>query len=118
MFSSANDDLTRIYAGSDDICSSGYDCNSEDVQLENPEAKDDPDSAEISNGFDQESCALGSDDSVSDAVSRQVKTPIETSKKRKLRMMDEDSDGVRIKIDHCVCKGGDQSVGGGRFLCS
>ena len=104
MFSSANDDLTRIYAGSDDICSSGYDCNSEDVQLENPEAKDDPDSAEISDGFDQ--------------VSRQVKTPIETSKKRKLRMMDEDSDGVRIKIDHCVCKGGDQSVGGGRFLCS
>ena len=94
MSSSANDDLTSIYAGSDDICSSGYDCNSEDVQSENP------DSAEISNGFDQESCALGSDDSVSGAVARQVKTPIEISKKRKLRMMDEDSDGVRIRSFH------------------
>ena len=41
MSSSANDDLTSIYAGSDDICSSGYDCNSEDVQLENSEEKDD-----------------------------------------------------------------------------
>ena len=35
MSSSANDNLTSIYTGSDGICNSDYDCNSEDVQLEN-----------------------------------------------------------------------------------
>ena len=42
-------------------------------------------------------------DSVSKAVSCQGETRIETSsKKRRLRMMDEDSDGVRVKIIPCV----------------
>ena len=92
MSSSANDDVTSTYAGSDDICSSDYACNSEDVQ-----------SAEIPNGFDHASCASGSDDSVSLAASCQGETPIGTSsKKRRLRMMDEDLNGVRVKIIPCV----------------
>ena len=112
MSSSANDDLTSAYAGSDGICSSDYACsspsfqqsahcddNSEDVKSANLEGRDDPDSAELSNVFDHESCPSGSDDSVSQAVPCQGETQIETSsKKRRLRMMDEDSDGVRIKI--------------------
>ena len=103
MSSSVNDDLTSVYAGSDGICSYDYACNSEDVPSANPEGGDDPDSAELSNGFDHVSCASGSDDSVSQAESCQGETPIETSsKKRRLRMMDEDSDGVRIKIIPCV----------------
>ena len=103
MSSSVNDDLTSVYAGSDGICSYDYACNSEDVPSANPEGGDDPDSAELSNGFDHVSCASGSEDSVSQAESCQGETPIETSsKKRRLRMMDEDSDGVRIKIIPCV----------------
>ena len=71
----------------------------EDVKSANLEGRDDPDSAELSNVFDHESCPSGSDDSVSQAVPCQGETQIETSsKKRRLRMMDEDSDGVRIKI--------------------
>ena len=102
MSSSTNDNLTSIYTGSDGICNSDYDCNSEDVQSENPEIKDGPDSAEISNDFDQESCALGSDGSITEAVSCQFKISFEASKKRKFRMMDEDSDGIRIKIIPCT----------------
>ena len=104
MSSSASDDLTSAYTGSDDICSSDYACNSEDVKTTtNPERDDDPDSAELSSNYDHECNESGSAGSVSQAVSRQDRTPIEIpSKKRKLRMMDEDSDGVRVKIIPCV----------------
>ena len=55
MSSSASDDLTSAYAGSDNICSSDYACNSENIRTTNPEGNDDPDSAELSNDCDHES---------------------------------------------------------------
>ena len=55
MSSSASDDLTSAYTGSDDICSSDYACNSEDMKTTNPERDDDPDSAELSSNYDHES---------------------------------------------------------------
>ena len=81
MSSSASEDLTCAYAGSDDICSSDYACNSEDIKTANPERDDDPDSAELSNGFDHGSCMSGSEESVSQAVPCQGQTPIETPSK-------------------------------------
>ena len=52
MSSSASDDLTSAYTGSDDICSSDYACNSEDIKTTtNPEKDDDPDSAKLSSNM-------------------------------------------------------------------
>ena len=60
------------------------------------------DSAEFS-ASDKEPCLLGSVSINSHAMSHQVASKPETStKKRRLRMMDEDSDGVRIKVIPCV----------------
>ena len=118
MFSSASDDLTSAYAGSEWLgrhlqlrlrlqFSFTSAVRTLRRQLRGRQVSkpggDDPDSAELSNVFDHESCPSGSDDSVSQAVPCQGETQIETSsKKRRLRMMDEDSDGVRIKIIPCV----------------
>ena len=55
MSSSASDDLTSAYTGSDDICSSDYACNSEDIKTTtNPEKQNDPDSAELSGNYGHE----------------------------------------------------------------
>ena len=111
-----------VHKGSDGICSQDalrssdcacssssfqqsahFDDNSEDIQSTGSKGGDDPDSAELFNASDQDSCPPGSDNSAAHAVSCQGKTKAEiSSKKRRLRMMDEDSGGVRIKIIPCV----------------
>ena len=64
---------------------------------------DDTDSAELFHASDQDSCPPGSDNSAAGDMPCSGKTTAETSsKKRRLRMMDEDSDGVRIKIIPCA----------------
>ena len=122
MSSSANDGLSSAYAGLDGICSQdslcSSDCacnshsfqqsahsddNSEDIKSTVSKGGGDPDSAELFHASDQDSCPPGSDNSALHDVSCQGKTKAETSsKKRRLRMMGEDSDGVRIKIIPCV----------------
>ena len=104
MSSSASDDLTSAYTGSADICSSDYACNSEDIKMStNSERDDDPDSAKLSSNCNHESNKPRPAGSSSQTMPLQGQTPIEeSSKKRRLRMMDEDSDGVRVKIIPCV----------------
>ena len=106
MSSSASEDLTSAYTGSADICSSDYACNSEDIQVSRNSEKDDdpdPDSAELLSNCDHESSTSQPAGPSSQTATCQEQTPIEeSSKKRKLRMMDEDSDGVRVKIVPCV----------------
>ena len=106
MSSSASEDLTSAYAGSADIRSSDYACNSEDLQVPGNSEKDydpDPDSAELSSNCDHESSTSQPAGPASQTATCQEQTPIEkSSKKRKLRMVDEDSDGVRVKIVPCI----------------
>ena len=84
MSSSASDDLTSAYTGSDDICSSDYACNSEDIKTD-----DDPDSAELSSSYEHEFNESGSAGSVSQAVSRQDQTPIERDTIKEARTQDD-----------------------------
>ena len=106
MCSSASEDLTSAYTGSADICNSDYACNSEDIQVSTNSEKDDdpdPDSAELLSNCDHESSKPRPAGPASQTATCQGQTPIEeSSKKRRLRMMDEDSDGVRVKIIPCV----------------
>ena len=106
MSSSASDDLTSAHIDSADICSSDYACNSEDLQASGKSEKVDdldPDSAELLNSSSQEfgpSSPAGTDSKTEKCQGRT--STEEPSKKRKLRMMDDDSDGVRVKIVPCV----------------
>ena len=100
----------------DSLCSSDYACsfpsfqqsvhfddNSEDIKSTGSKEGDDPHSAELFHASDQDPHLPDSDNSAAHDVSCQGKTTAETSsKKRRLRMMDEDSDGVRIKIIPCA----------------
>ena len=83
--------------------SANFDANSEDIKSTASKEGDDPDSAELLHASDQDSYPPGLDNSAAHDVSCQGTTTAETSsKKRRLRMMDEDSDGVRIKIIPCA----------------
>ena len=100
----------------DSLCSSDYACsflscqqsanldaNSEDIKSTASKEGDDPDSAELLHASDQDSYPPGLDNSAAHDVSGQGKTTAETSsKKRRLRMMDEDKYGVRFKIIPCA----------------
>ena len=106
MSSSASEDLTSAYTGSADSCSSDYACNSEDLQVSGNSEKDDdsdPDSAELLSNCGHKSSSSQPAGPAAQTATCQEQTPIEkSSKKRKLRMMDEDSDGVRVNIVPCV----------------
>ena len=106
MSSSASEDLTSAYTGSADSCSSDYACNSEDLQVSGNSEKDDdsdPDSAELLSNCGHKSSSSQPAGPSAQTATCQEQTPIEkSSKKRKLRMMDEDSDGVRVNIVPCV----------------
>ena len=106
MSSSASDDLTNVHVDSAGICSSDYACNSEDLQPPGQSEKadhPDPDSSELLNSSSQDSGHSSSTgtDSRTEKCQRPTSTE-EPPKKRKLRMMDEDSDGVRVKIVPCA----------------
>ena len=108
MSSSASNGICsqNSFCSSDYACSflscqqsANFDANSEDIKSTASKEGDDPDSAELLHASDQDSYPPGLDNSAAHDVSCQGKTTAETSsKKRRLRMMDEDSDGVRIKI--------------------
>ena len=83
--------------------SANFDANSEDIKSTASKEGDDPDSAELLHASDQDSYPPGLDNSAAHDVSCKGKTTAETSsKKRRLRIIDEDSDGVRIKITPCA----------------
>ena len=82
------------YADQEPICSSDIECNSESVRIDSI-------SDQVSQPSSDDLCAS----SPSPGTAEQVRTPPEIeiahqapAKKRRLRMMDEDSDGGRIKI--------------------
>ena len=112
MSSSASNGICsqNSFCSSDYACSflscqqsANFDANSEDIKSTASKEGDDPDSAELLHASDQDSYPPGLDNSAAHDVSCQGTTTAETSsKKRRLRMMDEDSDGVRIKIIPCA----------------
>ena len=99
------------YADPDSIRNSDFECNSESIYIDDnseeilPSSSDEecqPDSAELSSASSKEpclSCAVntGPQETLQQAEAK----PQATSKRRRLRMMDEDSDGVRVKIIPC-----------------
>ena len=80
-----------------------FDDTSEDIMSAGSRGGRGLDSAELLSASDKKPCSSGSENTTPHAVSHQVEIKAETStNKRRLRMMDEDSDGVRIKIIPCV----------------
>ena len=98
---SSPDGLSSVYECSPE--SVYIDDNSEEIGTASSNEGRQPDSAELYSASDKEPCLSCSVNKTPHETSQQVEVKPDTStKKGRLRMMDEDSDGVRIKIIPCV----------------
>ena len=133
MSSSDNGFLSISYADPDPIHSSDFECSSESMYIDtiseqflpsSSEGECVPDSAQLSSASSRE---LHSTPSVTaapvEAPQKIEAKPQLPAKQRRLRMLDQDADGVRI-TNHPMCEGTIPSADGGnqgagrRFLCT